>query len=45
MDNKIDEKLTEKEDILQEYSQQTESDDIHFEHIDWVYSDGSGCCC
>lgn len=32
-------------DLLKEYESQSESEDIHFEHVDWTYSDGSGCCC
>lgn len=47
MDKQTNSKLTEKEtDLLEEYKSQTnESDDIHFEHYDWTYNDGSGCCC
>ena len=32
-------------ELLEEYNAQIESDDIHFEHVDWTYNDGSGCCC
>ncbi len=36
----------EAQDLLSEYKAQTEEDDdIHFEHYDWSYNDGSGCCC
>ncbi len=34
-----------KEDLLSNYNAQTEdNEDIHFEHVDWTYSDGSCCC-
>ena len=33
-----------KEDVLKEYQSQVESDDIHFEHVDWTYGDSSCCC-
>ena len=32
-------------DLLDQYNSQVESDDIHYEHYDWTYNDGSGCCC
>ena len=33
------------EEILRQYTEQTESDeDIHFEHYDWTYNDSSCCC-
>jgi len=46
MENKKDIIKTETtEDVLAEYVSQDENDDVHFEHVDWVYSDGSDCCC
>ncbi len=36
----------EAKNMLEQYRSQTEegSDDIHFEHYDWTYNDGSCCC-
>lgn len=35
----------EAETILEQYSKQTEDqEDVHFEHYDWTYNDGSCCC-
>lgn len=32
-------------DVLAEYASQTNEDEnVHFEHVDWVYSDSSCCC-
>lgn len=32
--------------MLEQYRSKTEeeNDDIHFEHYDWTYNDGSCCC-
>lgn len=32
--------------MLEQYRSQNEeeNDDIHFEHYDWTYNDGSCCC-
>ena len=33
------------QELLDKYVAQTaENEDIHFEHVDWVYSDSSCCC-
>lgn len=32
-------------EVLAEYAAQTrEDEDVHFEHVDWTYSDSSCCC-
>lgn len=39
-------KAEETADVLEQYVAQTaQSEDIHFSHADWVYTDGSDCCC
>lgn len=41
--NKKNETL--EKDVLAEYAAQTKEDEsIHFEHVDWTYSDSSCCC-
>ena len=46
MENRKNERIEEEsKELMQEYNAQAESEDIHFEHVDWTYSDGSGCCC
>lgn len=40
------ENKVEAQDVLAEYMAQTKEDEnVHFEHVDWVYSDSSDCCC
>lgn len=45
---KNEQKITkeiEMNEVLVEYSAQTAQDeDVHFEHVDWTYSDSSCCC-
>lgn len=32
-------------DVVAEYEKQTNAnEDVHFEHVDWTYSDSSCCC-
>ena len=32
-------------DVVAEYENQTDAnEDVHFEHVDWTYSDSSCCC-
>lgn len=32
-------------DVLEQYASQTQSEDVHFTHADWIYSDYSDSCC
>ena len=42
----IEKKAVQEKSLIEQYTSQTKKDeDIHFEHFDWTYSDGSGCCC
>ena len=43
--NEMKKSELEKNNILDEYAKQTsEKEDVHFEHVDWTYSDSSCCC-
>lgn len=42
---KIEEIKKTEEEVLAEYTAQTNEDEnIHFEHYDWTYNDSSCCC-
>ena len=43
-ENKKNTDVETSKDVLKEYESQSESDDIHFEHVDWTYNDSSCCC-
>lgn len=47
MDNKTEQNVKNEveNDVITQYEDQTKGDEnVHFEHVDWTYSDSSCCC-